>query len=214
LPAPLGLNYCVLIASKTCLTHTPKENAVHSKFLPFVLITLFMSAVANAESYKVDPVHSSIVFKSKHIDTSYVFGRFNDFGGTVNVDSDPSKMSFDVTAKVDSIDTANAKRDTHLKSPDFFSAKEFPTIQFKSTSVKSAGDNKYEVTGDMTLHGVTKPITVTIEKVGASNNPQFGDRVGFITTFKVKRSDFGMSGMTNMIGDEVELAAAFETKKG
>ena len=186
---------------------------MRSKFLSVVLITMFVSAVANADTYKVDPVHSSIVFKSKHINTSYVFGRFNDFGGTVNVDSDPSKMSFDISAKVESIDTGNPKRDTHLKSPDFFSAKEFPTIAFKSTSVKSAGDNKYEVTGDMTLHGVTKPVTVTIEKVGQSNNPQFGDRVGFISTFKVKRGDFGMSGMTNMVGDEVELAAAFETTK-
>lgn len=182
------------------------------KFLPFVLITLFVSA-ANAETYKVDPVHSSIVFKSKHIDTSYVFGRFNDFGGTVNVDSDPSKMSFDITAKVDSIDTGNPKRDTHLKSPDFFSAKEFPTIAFKSTSVKPAGDNKFEVTGDLTLHGVTKPVTVTMEKVGTSNNPQFGERAGFYTKFTVKRSDFGMSGMTNMIGDDADLAVAFETAK-
>ena len=170
-------------------------------------------AHANAETYKVDPVHSSIVFKSKHLDTSYVFGRFNDFGGTVNVDPDPTKMSFDVSAKVESIDTGNAKRDTHLKSPDFFSAKEFPTINFKSTSVKPAGDNKFEVTGDMTLHGVTKTTTVTIEKVGQSNNPQFGERAGFFTTFNVKRSDFGMSGMQPMIGDDVELAVAFETAK-
>ena len=184
-----------------------------------VCLTVFATAlVARAEQYKVDPVHSSIVFKSKHIETSYVFGRFNEFGGTVNVDSDPSKMSFDVTAKVESIDTGNAKRDTHLKSPDFFSAKEFPEIKFKSTSVKSASGSKaggeaYEVTGDMTLHGVTKPITVTIQKVGQSNNPQFGERAGFFATFTVKRSDFGMSGMTQAIGDEVELAVAFETTK-
>jgi polyisoprenoid-binding protein YceI len=183
------------------------------KMISFLAIALFASAVVNADTYKVDPVHSSIIFKSRHIDTSYVFGRFNEFGGTVNVDPDPSKMSFDLSAKVDSIDTGNGKRDTHLKSPDFFSAKEFPTISFKSTSVKSAGENKFDVTGDLTMHGVTKPITVTIEKVGASNNPQFGERVGFISTFKVKRSDFGMNGMTNLAGDEVELNAAFETAK-
>ena len=187
------------------------------KFRHLLIACLTIAATfvgrANAETYKVDPVHSSIVFKSKHIETSYVFGRFNDFGGTVNVDPDPTKMSFDVSAKVESIDTGNAKRDTHLKSPDFFSAKEFPTISFKSTSVKPSGDSKLEVTGDMTLHGVTKPVTVTIEKVGQSNNPQFGERVGFYTMFTVKRSDFGMSGMQPMSGDEVELAVAFETAK-
>lgn len=176
------------------------------------LAVMFVSR-ASAETYNVDPVHSSIVFKSKHLDTSYVFGRFNDFSGTVNVDTDPTKMSFDVSAKVESIDTGNAKRDTHLKSPDFFSAKEFPTISFKSTSIKSAGDNKFEVTGNMTLHGVTKPLTVTMEKVGQSSTPQFGDRAGFFTMFTVKRSDFGMSGMQPMIGDDVELAVAFETAK-
>ena len=146
---------------------------MRSTLLPIVLITLFVASAAHAQTFKVDPQHSSIVFKSKHIDTSYVFGRFNEFGGTVTVDADPTKMAFDITAKTESIDTGNAKRDTHLKSPDFFSAKEFPNISFKSTSVKSAGENKYEVAGDLTLHGVTKPITVTIEKVGQSNNPQF-----------------------------------------
>src|SRR3954462_8331101 len=159
------------------------------KLMSFLAIALFASAFASADTYKVDPMHSSIVFKSKHLDTSYVFGRFNEFGGTVNVDTDPSKMSFDVSAKVDSIDTGNGKRDTHLKSPDFFSAKEFPTIAFKSTSVKAAGEGKYEVTGDLTLHGVTKPVTVTLNKTGEST--MMGNRVGFLSTFTVKRSDFG-----------------------
>ncbi|CAN5557206.1 YceI family protein [soil metagenome] len=181
--------------------------------LALPMIALVLSTAASAETYKVDPTHSSINFKSKHLNTSYVFGRFNDLAGTITVDSDSSKMAFDVMAKTESVDTGNPGRDKHLKSPDFFSAKEFPTIHFKSTSVKSAGENKFEVAGEMTLHGVTKPITVTIERVGASNNPKFGDRVGFISTFTVKRTDFGMSGMTDMIGDEVEITAAFETTK-
>jgi polyisoprenoid-binding protein YceI len=177
-----------------------------------VTAVLFVAG-ANAETFKVDPTHSSIIFKSKHLDTAYVFGRFNDFSGTAVVDPDPSKMSFEYTAKVESIDTGNKKRDDHLRSPDFFSAKEFPQISFKSTSVKSAGEDKYEVTGDMTLHGVTKPITVTVEKVGQTSNPQFGERVGYLSNFTVKRSDFGMTGMQQSIGDEVELVASFEMMK-
>src|SRR5262249_45315418 len=102
----------------------------------------------------------------------------------------------------------------HLKSPDFFSAKEFPAISFKSTSAKSVGDGKYEVTGDLTLHGQTKPITVTLEKVGSST--KMGQRVGWISTFTIKRSDYGMNFMLGAEGggDEIALTVAFETVKG
>jgi len=146
-----------------------------------------------ADNYKVDPVHSSIIFRAQHVQTGYVYGRFDKFSGTVKVDSDPSNMAFDISIDVNSINTGNEKRDGHLKSPDFFGAKEFSTITFKSKSVKSAGENKYEVTGDLTLHGQTKSVTIPVEKTGESNTPNFGQRVGFASTFTVKRSDYGMS---------------------
>jgi len=180
----------------------------------FLLVCgLGATAARAAETYKIDPVHSSVIFRSYHANTGNVYGRFNKFGGTVTADEDPSKMAFDVSVDVSSIDTGNEKRDTHLKSPDFFSAKEFPTITFKSKSVKSAGENKYEVTGDMTLHGQTKPVTITVEKTGASNTPNFGQRIGYGATFTVKRSEFGMSSMLQMVGDEVTLMVGFETVK-
>jgi len=178
--------------------------------VPQLAIALLMcfvttAAVHAAENYKVDPNHSSIMFRIKHLNTGYIWGGFEKFEGAIVMDeANPSAMSFNFTAQVDSIDTNQPKRDTHLKSPDFFSAKEFPTITFKSTSVKSAGDKKYEVTGDLTLHGQTKPITVTIENTGVSDSQQ-GHKTGWSANFTVKRSDFGMSAMQGMVADEVQI---------
>lgn len=180
----------------------------------FLLVVVAISvAQAPAATYKGDPAHSTILFKAKHLNTGYVYGRFNSFTAQVNYDeAKPEALSVEATAQVDSIDTGNAKRDGHLKSPDFFSAKEFPTITFKSKSAKSAGDNKFEVTGELTLHGVTKPITVTVEKTGAST--KMGERVGWLSTFTVKRSEFGMTFMPDAVSDEIELVVSMETVKG
>src|SRR6476620_1597870 len=127
-----------------------------------VAIVALLVSVVRADTYKLDPVHSTAVFRIKHANVSYFYGRIVGPEGTIDVDSsDPTKLHFDVTLKIANIDTANPNRDKHLKSPDFFSAQEFPTITFKSTSVKAGADNKLEVTGDMTMHGQTKPITFT-----------------------------------------------------
>ncbi len=178
-----------------------------------IFCILALTTSVRADSYPVDPVHSSILFRIQHANAGYTFGWFKGFAGTVVTDSDPSKMSVEVSVKVDSIDTGNGKRDQHLKSNDFFSAAEFPTISFKSTKVTSSGDNKFEVAGDLALHGQTKPITIMLEKTGASNSPQMGDRVGFFTTFMVKRADYGMAAMPGMVGDEVQLQVALEGVK-
>jgi polyisoprenoid-binding protein YceI len=121
-------------------------------------------------------------------------------------------MNFDVTVKVDKLDTANAKRDQHLKSSDFFNAKQFPDIEFKSTGVKSTGDKTFDVTGDLTLHGVTKSITVPMTFVGAATTPM-GARAGFDATFTIKRSDYGMNFMPGMVGDDVTLMINLEGVK-
>ena len=177
------------------------------------LFTLSTGVVHAADNYKVDPVHSTIVFRIKHFNVSWFYGRINAPEGTVVDDpADPSKTSFDVQLKIANLDTANQKRDADLKGPDFFSAKEFPTLSFKSTSVKKAGD-KLEVTGDMTLHGQTKSITVTLERVGAADT-KMGSRVGYAGEFTIKRSDFGMSKMTDMLGDEVTIMLGLESVKG
>jgi polyisoprenoid-binding protein YceI len=144
-------------------------------------LSLFVgNSVLAGDTYKLDPVHATAAFKIKHANVSQFYGRINGPEGTIVLDeADPTKTTFDITLKAANIDSGNPKRDDHLKSPDFFSAQEFPTITFKSTSVKKAGDNKLEVTGDMTMHGQTKPITVTLEQGGPTDVPRMGKRAGF-----------------------------------
>ena len=114
---------------------------------------------AAADEYAYDAVHSSIGFKARHLDIIWIHGRFNEAEGKFSIDREnPAKSTFTLTIKADSVDTANVKRDEHLRQPDYFDTKQFPTIEFKSTSVKPV-DGGYEVTGDFTMHGTTKPIT-------------------------------------------------------
>jgi polyisoprenoid-binding protein YceI len=113
--------------------------------------------------------------------------------------------------KIDSIDTANGDRDKHLKGPDFFNAKEFPTMAFKAKSMKAADEKTYEVTGDLTIHGVTKEVTVKLERLGTGKDPRSGKpRTGWETTFRINRSDFGMKFGIPAIGDEVLITVAVE----
>jgi polyisoprenoid-binding protein YceI len=184
-------------------------------FAALVLGLAVIAPVFAADTYKVDPVHSTCAFRIKHANVSYFYGRFNAPEGTVMIDdSDPTKTVFDVSIKTASVDTANSKRDDHLKGPDFFNAKEFPTISFKSKEVKSVGENKMEVSGDLTLHGQTKPITVMIERVGTIDNAQLGGhRTGYEASMKIKRSDFGMTKYLEMLGDEVDLRIGLEALK-
>ncbi|MGH7176691.1 MAG: YceI family protein, partial [Tepidisphaeraceae bacterium] len=148
-----------------------------------------------------------------HLEKGTIWGRFNKIEGTISLDAaDPAKTLFEIKVPVDSIDTNNAKRDQHLKSSDFFSAKEFATLAFKSTSVKSSGDKMLEVTGDLTVHGVTRPITIMMEYAPPSDTPQ-GHKAGFAAAFVIKRSDFGMTGMVPMIGDEVHAYVGIEARR-
>ena len=160
------------------------------------------------ENYKVDPVHTTAIFRIKHLGVTYFYGRFNETTGsfTLNIE-DPSEMSFDVQIKTESVDTNSVNRNNHLKSPDFFNAKQFPTISFKSKSAQSSGENMYTVSGDLTLHGVTKPISVQMEFVGQGDK---GRRAGFDVTFTIKRSDFGMNFMQGKLGDEVRIMVGLE----
>src|SRR5581483_4599612 len=148
------------------------------------------------------------------LNIGYAYGRFNDLSGTVVVDEQkPANCAFDLTVKADSIDTANAKRDGHLKSPDFLNVKEFPTITFKSKEVKPLKANAYEVTGDLTLHGVTKSVKVQLNRTGAGAYPYGGQGVGFETNFSIRRSEFGMTGMPGALGEDIWLIVSFEAAK-
>jgi polyisoprenoid-binding protein YceI len=167
-----------------------------------------LNSVASAETYSVDTVHSALLFRVKHAGTSNAWGRFNDVTGTVTA-KDGVLSGIDIKVKADSVDTANGKRDEHLKGPDFFNTKQFPEISFKSTKVKKLDDTTFEVTGDLTLHGVTNPTTVKLTKTG-SGNMKGKDLVGYDTNFKIKRSDFEMKQMIGPLGDEVFLIVSLE----
>jgi polyisoprenoid-binding protein YceI len=165
---------------------------------------------AAAEKYTADTVHSSLVFRVKHMNASYVWGRFNNLTGTFTLDeANPAASQFEFQVKADSVDTGNAKRDQHLKSPDFLNAVQFPSIAFKSQSVKKSG-NGYEVTGDLTLHGVTKPISVQVAQVGSGTGPTGAAIAGIEATFSFKRSDFGMTKMVGPVSDDVLINLGIE----
>lgn len=161
---------------------------------------------ALAEDYELDPAHSSFYFKVGHLNASYVYGRFNAPEGKFTLSDNPS---FEFTVPIASIDTANQKRDDHLKSPDFFNAREFPVMTFKSTEVAPT-DAGYDVTGELSIHGVTKTVTIPLTKVGQAQMPPGTHRTGFATEHTIKRSDFGMDNMLNLVGDEVTLLISFE----
>jgi polyisoprenoid-binding protein YceI len=191
-----------------------KGKTMKTRFVSLLtaLTVVFGAAVwASAETYKIDAVHSQVIFRIGHLGVSKIFGRFNTTEGTFVTDDDPSKISFEATVSVDSLDTGNPQRDKHLKSPDFFNAKQFPEITFKSTSVAKSGDT-YQITGDLTLHGVTKSITVPMTKIGEAKT-MAGERAGFGTEFTVKRSDYGMNFMPGAVGDDVELLINLEGVK-
>ena len=172
---------------------------------------LGLSAAHAAESYQVDPIHSMIHFRVKHFGVGYIYGRFNEFSGNFNVDDgNLANASFDLQIKAESIDSNNQGRDKHLKNPDFFNTVEFPTINFKSTQVKEVDANNVEVTGDLTMHGVTKPVTMKMERIGAGKDPRGSMRMGWESIFDIKRSDFGMKSMLQGIGDDVRCIVAIE----
>ena len=176
-------------------------------------ITLFTAAIglllggvslaSAADVYEYDGVHSSVSFKARHLGLSWIHGRFNEVGGTFSLDrSDPTKSTFSLSIKVASVDTANKLRDEHLLQNDYFDAKQYPTIDFKSTSVKPV-EGGYEVTGDFTMHGTTKPITFVLKGGQELIDKKGVKRVGFSTETVVKRSDFGFDPKAiGPIGDE------------
>jgi len=176
-----------------------------------LLLAGFINPAAAAETYKLDPAHTSVVFRIKHLGVAYVYGRFNGpTGAFVFDESSPSKNSIQMQVDAQNVDTAVHKRDNHLKSPDFFNAGEHPLITFKSTSVKKSGKDSYEITGDLTLLGKTKPITVKALQTGTGKDPWGNYRRGFETSFTISRSDFGMDFMMKVVADDVLLTVSVE----
>jgi len=144
--------------------------------------------------WRVDPAHTRAEFAVKHLMITTVRGHFGDVDGTVREDSaDPSRSSIEVSLKVASISTGVEQRDAHLRSPDFFDADQFPSITFRSTRVITAGDDKLNVTGDLTIKGVTKSVVLDVTEEGRGGDPWGGQRAGFTATTKIDRRDFGLN---------------------
>ena len=180
-------------------------------FLAGALLLVTGAALAAPTAYDLDAVHSNVLFRIKHLGVGYVYGRFNEFSGKVNVDdADLSKASVQISVKAASVDTGNGKRDEHLKSPDFFNVAQFPEMRFASKTVAKV-DGGYRIEGDLTLHGVTRPVTVRMELVGEADDPWGNHRRGYHGTFSIRRTDYGINYDTNVLSDEVDVTRAFET---
>jgi polyisoprenoid-binding protein YceI len=174
-------------------------------------LALALGAGLFAADYTVDPVHTTTLFQINHLGVSNFIGRFDKVSGTISFDAaDASKDSVKFTIDADSVDTAFTKRDDHLKSPDFLDAKQFATIEFVSTGFKKTGEKEYEVTGNVTMHGQTKPLTAKVVYVGEGKDPAGAQRIGFETRFDLKRSEFGMDKMIPMIGDDIHVILTTE----
>ena len=179
---------------------------------------LTLSAVAQPATYKVDPAHSSVIFNIRHL-VSQVEGRFRDFQGSIDLDQKNvrnSKVNF--TVKADSIFTDNEKRDAHLKGDDFFAVEKFPSLTFQSKRVLPRGQNKLEVLGTLTIHGVSKDVLVPVQLLGVGPGFQ-GQVAGFRSDFTINRKDYGISWNSKLdqggtvLGDEVEIRLLVEAGK-
>ncbi|MGA1516405.1 MAG: YceI family protein [Phycisphaerales bacterium] len=165
-----------------------------------------------AGTYKVDRVHSSCNFRVEHLAASMFWGRFDDVNGTIAYTPGSSgSLEFDIRIPVASVHGGDEKLDNHLRGPDFFNAKEFPEMTFKSTKATPAGGKMWKVEGDLTLLGVTKPVTAMIEWIGFSE-PRGKKLIGFEASFTITRSDFGMDYQVDQggLGDEVSIIVGLE----
>jgi polyisoprenoid-binding protein YceI len=145
-------------------------------------------------TYTIDPSHSRVGFVARHAMVTKVRGGFNDFAGTFTIDgANPSASTAELTVEAASIDTRNADRDAHLKSNDFFAMDDHPQVNFRSTAVEQVSDTDYRVTGDLTLRGVTKPVTIDLEYTGSAIDPWGNTRVGFEGSTQVNRKDWGLN---------------------
>ena len=163
-----------------------------------------------ADNYEIDAGHSAVMFNAKHLGVSEFYGRFNDIKGTFSINHENlAKSKIDIKVRVASIDTNSDKRDEHLRGADFFNAKQFPEITFKGREF-SKKDGVMSVTGDFTLRGVTKRITVDFTKVGEGDDPWGGHRYGVQAEFHIMRSEYGMDYMVGGVSDRVNLIIALE----
>ena len=186
--------------------------------LALVLILILGTATwAHAETYVIDPTHSHVDFSVRHMMISRVPGSFHDFSGTIQYDpKDTTAWSVEVTIQTASISTADSTRDKHLRSNDFFAADSFPTITFKSTKIIPKGNGKFDVLGNLTMRGITKPVTLNAEMLGAIDDPRMGKRIGFAAATTIDRTNYNVSwsktieGGGLIVGNDVSIDLGVE----
>jgi polyisoprenoid-binding protein YceI len=167
-------------------------------------------------TFNIDKSHSEAFFQVRHLVTR-VRGRFTDFGGTVDLDRDnPAKSSVAVTIQATSVDTGEPDRDNHLRSGDFFDVEKFPTLSFTSTGVSKKNDEEFDIAGDLTIHGVTKQITLPVTFLGFARDPWGNQRAGFEAETRINRKDYGLAWNAPLetggllVGDEVRISLSIQ----
>ena len=174
---------------------------------------LSLPALAPAADYVIDTekAHAFIQFRIQHLGYSWLYGRFNDFEGTFSYDAqNPAGNKVAVTIDTASIDSNHAERDKHLRSDDFLDVAKFPQARFVSTKYEDKGNGKATLTGELTLHGVTRPVVIDVERIGEGKDPWGGYRAGFFGTTKLKLADFGITRDLGPASQEVELMLSVE----
>jgi len=175
-------------------------------------IAFTASAFAQAMTWKIDPNHSAAQFSVRHMGISTVRGAFTKVSGTVTYDpADPSKTSIDVSIDASSVDTRVEMRDNDLRSPNFFDVAKYPTLTFKSKRVEAAGPGKLKVTGDLTIHGVTKEVVFDVDGPSAPvQDPKGNSHMGASASTKINRMDYGVNGASSMVGNDVPITIDVE----
>lgn len=185
--------------------------------LAAILSTTLPLAAQAADSYTIDPAHTFPHFAINHLGFSTMHGRFDETSGKVTLDRAAKSGTVDISIKTASVNTGFAKRDEHLKSPDFFNAAEFPSITYKSSKMKFKGDTPASVEGELTMNGVTKPVTLTVNDFKCGPNPMDPTKkqikCGADASAQIKRSDFGIKFALPAVGDEVLLTFEIEAAK-
>jgi len=182
-----------------------------------LLACAVLAMPAAAATFTIDRAHSNVGFKVKHLMVSNVSGSFRDFAGTVVYDpADPQSWKVEAVIQTTSIDTGEPKRDDHLRTDAFFDVAKFPALAFKSTGVTAGADGTFLLTGDLTMHGVTKPVTLTLEVNGTVKDPWGNTKAGFTATGRLNRTDFGLTWNKALdaggvlIGEEITLMLEVE----
>ncbi len=194
------------------MEHQPRKSIAKPALLTVVVLSFSLLCLADSQTWQIDPNHTAAQFSVRHLGISTVRGVFEKTTGTVSFDpADPSKSSIEATIDATTVNTRVQMRDGDLRSPHFLDVAKYPTITFKSTHTEVAGPGKLKVTGDLTIHGVTKQVVLDVEGPSqAIKDPMGSLRMGANATTTINRNDFGITTMPGAVGDEIQIVLDIE----